>query len=314
MKKICAVIVTYNRLECLKETLNAIEKQSLPLAGILVFDNHSTDQTVKYLQDKGYSEISGKDEEIIRKSYFCSETNLGGSGGFSQAVQIASKGDFDYIWVMDDDVAPVESCLATLLNSMEANNVQVGVPARIGKDFTDKVCVDLDLSNMFKFFIWWRKKYAKRPLNKDTYFVQDMTFEGPLISVPLINRVGIPDASYFIQFDDTDYAQRLLHFSKIIYVKDAVIKRQLPAKIIKENEKKEPMNWRDYYFIRNNIAFDKRYGKRWSVRTLSPLFMIVYYILLAIKDGNLQKNLPIIMKAARHGLNKKMGKRVDPNY
>lgn len=314
MKKVCVVVVTYNRSECLKKALNAIEKQSLSPAGVLVFDNHSTDQTIEYLRNQGYSELGERDGKMIKRSFFRSDENLGGSGGFSQAVQIASQGDFDYLWVMDDDVAPVEDCLACLLNEMETNKVQVGIPARVGKDFTDKVCVDLDLANMFKFFIWWRKKYVRQPLKRKTYFVQDMTFEGPLISVPLIKKVGIPDASYFIQFDDTDYAQRLLHFSKIIYVKDAVLKRQLPAKIIKKNEKKEPMNWRDYYFIRNNIAFDKRYGKRWSVRELSPLLMIMYYILLAVKDDNLSANFPVIMKAAHHGMRGKMGKRTDPNY
>lgn len=314
MEKICAVVVTYNRLDCLKQALKALEQQSFPLSGILVFDNHSSDNTIDYLKNQGYSEIKGGQEKHISRSYFCSESNLGGSGGFSNAVKIASKGDFDYLWIMDDDVAPVENCLSLLLNSMQMNKVQVGIPARIGENFTDKVCVDLDMANFFKFFIWWRKKYAKHPLKRDTYLVQDMTFEGPLINTSVIKKAGMPDSSYFIQFDDTDYAQRLLHYSKILYVKDAVLERQLPAKVIKKDEKKEPMNWKDYYFIRNNIAFDKRYGKRSSVRILSPVLMIIYYLLLSVKDGNLKVNFPILMKAAYHGMNGKMGKRVDPNY
>lgn len=314
MQKVCAVVVTYNRLECLTKALAAIEKQSAALAGILVFDNNSTDGTIEYLRHQGYSEIKKEQTQGIQRSYFRSPQNLGGSGGFSQAVEIAAQADFDYLWIMDDDVAPAADCLANLLAELKLNHVQAAIPARSGPDFTDKVCLRLDLSNPFKFFIWWRKKYAKQPLKRERYFVQDMTFEGPLISVPVIKKVGIPDASYFIQFDDTDYAHRMLHFTKIIYVKNALLKRQLPAKVIKKDEQKAPMNWRDYYFIRNNIAFDRKYGKRWSVRHLSPLLMLVYYIGLTVKDGNLKENLPIILKAGYHGMNGKMGKRVDPNY
>ena len=313
-KRVCVVLVTYNRSNCLATAIKAIEAQSVKPAGVLVFDNNSSDDTIEYLKQQGYSEIKRGEEEQIDRSYYHSSENLGGSGGFSLAVELASQADFDYLWIMDDDVAPTKNCLEILLNQMQQNKVQVTIPARKGPNFTDKVCIDLDTTNFLKFFIWWRKKYAKRPLNRDTYTVKDMTFEGPLISNELVKRVGKPDGGYFIQFDDTDYAERLLRFSKIIYVRNAVLLRQLPAKIINHNEKKTPMNWKDYYFIRNNVVFDKRYGKKWMVRKISPLLMVLYYVALSVKDGNVRTNFPIIIKAARDGMAGKMGKQVDPNY
>lgn len=312
--KICAVIVTYNRLNCLKETLAALKRQSRRIDGILVFDNHSTDGTKDYLLSHSFGDLSEEGERNFSNLYFQSPQNLGGSGGFSQAVKLASDLGFDYLWIMDDDVAPENNCLEVLLEGMEANRTQVAIPARKGKNFTDKVCIDIDLKHFYKFFIWWRKTYVKDSQVRPIHFVRDMTFEGPLISVPLIQKIGLPDADYFIQFDDTDYAQRLLQYSKIVYVRDAVLQRQLPAKVIKKGEKKAPMNWRDYYIMRNNILFDKRYGKRWSVRSLSPLLMIIYSILLAIKDGNLRANLPIVIKAAVDGYCGNLGKRVEPDY
>ena len=48
-KKVCAIIVTYNRLETLKTALAHILAQTVPPAAIIVVDNSSTDGTKEYL-------------------------------------------------------------------------------------------------------------------------------------------------------------------------------------------------------------------------------------------------------------------------
>ena len=49
MKKVAAVVVTYNRIELLKECLNALKVQSYP-CDILVVDNASIDRTGEYIK------------------------------------------------------------------------------------------------------------------------------------------------------------------------------------------------------------------------------------------------------------------------
>ena len=47
--KVICVIVTYNRLELLKESVAAVMQQTYPLHRVVIVDNHSTDGTDNYL-------------------------------------------------------------------------------------------------------------------------------------------------------------------------------------------------------------------------------------------------------------------------
>ena len=47
--RVCAVVVTYNRLELLKAALAALRAQTRPLNSILVIDNGCTDDTGRWL-------------------------------------------------------------------------------------------------------------------------------------------------------------------------------------------------------------------------------------------------------------------------
>ena len=51
MKKIVAVVVTYNRKKLLKENLNALLNQSYKDFDILLIDNASTDGTKEYVKE-----------------------------------------------------------------------------------------------------------------------------------------------------------------------------------------------------------------------------------------------------------------------
>ena len=82
-----------------------------------------------------------------------------------------------------------------------------------------------------------------------------------------------------------------------------------------ENTKKtEAYNWRNYYKIRNNIIFDRRYTNSWKVKLISPIILTLHHLVISCRTKNLRKNTPIILKAYFDGMLNKMGKRVNPNY
>ena len=66
---VACVVVTYNRLGCLKQCLNALRNQSCQQFDIIVVNNGSTDGTKEFLD-------SQKDIIVIHQQ------NLGGAGGF----------------------------------------------------------------------------------------------------------------------------------------------------------------------------------------------------------------------------------------
>ena len=75
-QNIYAVVVTYNRLSLLKRAINYLQSQTLPLCGIVVVNNGSTDGTREWLdQQQGLTIVH--------------QNNVGGSGGFYTGMKTA---------------------------------------------------------------------------------------------------------------------------------------------------------------------------------------------------------------------------------
>ena len=103
---VCAVVLTFNRKALLLECLRALLGQTRPVDRVIVVDNASSDGTTKLLRAEGLLE---------RVEYVRLERNLGGAGGFHRGMEEARRGDWDWIWVMDDDAEPRPDALERLL-------------------------------------------------------------------------------------------------------------------------------------------------------------------------------------------------------
>ena len=323
MDSTSVLIVTYNRSKLLLKTLNGVLNQTKHVSEVLIFNNHGTDDTEKLLKKEEYLDSSldivdgqmyktTKDGVII--SYYLNDKNLGGAGGFSKGIKLISEQNYDWLWVMDDDVVPEDNCLEEMFKQVQANNVQVGIPNRSDDNFTDTACIDFDFDDYRKFWIGLRKKSISIPKDVNSIFVKDFPFEGPLIKMDLVKKIGLPDSRYFIEYDDSDYAQRLQQYTKIVLATKATLHRQLAKKRMENTKKTEAYNWRNYYKIRNNIIFDRRYTNSWKVKLISPIILTLHHLVISCHTKNLRKNTPIILKAYFDGMLNKMGKRVNPNY
>ena len=120
--RVCAVIVTHNRLRTLKLSLNAVVNQTTPPARILVVDNASTDGTRAYLERLQDSKVEAR---LLPE-------NDGPAGGFAVGFEHAARGPYSHVWAMDDDVVPAPDCLEHLLAGI--GDGDVGIPdARSGR-------------------------------------------------------------------------------------------------------------------------------------------------------------------------------------
>lgn len=310
MKKVCAVIVTYNRKDYLINLLDGLLKQSYKLSSIFIIDNNSSDGTDKKLKEIGFCDHEINIDKInefqwngIKSLYLRKSQNLGGAGGFYNALKYSNNFDIDYIWIMDDDVYPIENCLEKLINKMN-QNVKVCVPNRSDENFKDKAIIEFNLNNPFKYFTR-RKKVIKDFTNLETINITDMPFEGPLIDKNIINEIGLPKKEFFIFGDDTEYALRIKKVTNISFVVDAKLKKMIIPK------KEFTMNWRSYYSYRNIIAIDRIHGENIMVKYLSPVLLWIDYSARAILQLKF-KNAKILFKAFIDGYTLKLGKRVEP--
>ena len=98
MKTIAAVVVTYNRLALLKDCIEALRHQTRRLDAIIVINNSSTDGTRDWLESQN-------------DLYVVHQENGGGALGFYRGMKEAFAKGYDWVWMMDDDVEPLTSCL-----------------------------------------------------------------------------------------------------------------------------------------------------------------------------------------------------------
>ena len=270
MYKFCCIIVTYNRKKYLEKELKSLFDQSYPISGFIIINNDSPDDTFEYLVEEGYTFRDKKIDQIVynvkdgkKIYYFQSSKNLGGSGGFKKGFEIAQTlSDYDYFWVMDDDIKPRSDCLKKLVDKFDSEH-GIYVPRRVGENYNDPIIVNYRFNNPFVHLLFDRAIYPKK--EQERYDVKNITFEGPLISKTILQKVGLPNERYFLQGDDYDYAFRSLKFTKILYVSNSIIDRQIPFSTTASKP-----SIRDYYGARNTCLLDIRYCKNPIAKFLRP--------------------------------------------
>lgn len=267
MEKITAVVVTYNRFELVKKTINSLRNQTHKLDSIIIIDNSCTDGTSDWLDTQ-------KDLTVIHQE------NVGGSGGFWRGIKEAYERGFDWIWSMDDDVFPREDCLQKLLDlTKNIENVGILCPHRImnGKTFTGeskKVNVTNPFKNTFDYPLT-----TDDVENNEVVDIEGMAFEGPLIKREVVEKIGLPNKDLFILYDDTDYSYRaVLAGYRVVVVRDALMDKHYFQSTLSYREDKMKNKWKLAYHIRNSAYICHKYGTNIFVRYCGALpFVIKMY-------------------------------------
>lgn len=266
-ERIAAVVVTYNRLELVKKTINSLRNQTRSLNSIFVVNNGSTDGTSEWLN-------SQTDLFVIHQE------NVGGSGGFWRGIKEAYDKGFDWIWCMDDDVFPRRDCLEQLLTSSEKlEHVGILCPHRImnNNTFTGE-SKKVNLSNPFKNTFDYPLT-AKDVENNEFVDIEGMAFEGPLINREVVDKIGLPNKDLFILYDDTDYSYRaVLAGYRVVVVRDALMDKHNFQSTLTHEEETMKNKWKLAYHIRNSAYICNKYGKNIFVRYCGALpFVLKMY-------------------------------------
>lgn len=271
---ICAVVVTYNRKELLRECLNAIKSQTLQPNHILVVDNASTDGTPEMLM-----------EEFPETGLVRLEKNEGGSGGFHEGMKRAYEMGFDWIWVMDDDAIPDRYALEQLLSNNPDINNAYGSTA-VSLNDRNLLCWPVQPINKKRTITVYSKLTNKMS-------VKSLPFLGLMIHSKLIQNIGLPRKNFFISCDDVEYCLRIKNSgSNIFLIKSSLIYHPQPIMIpvnlgFKTIYTLELSPWKRYYDIRNRILIAKQYfGFRLWSETL-PGIVFRWFITLIKQDDKL---------------------------
>lgn len=283
-KSTIAIVVTYNRLELLKENINALTTCIGP-ENILVVDNHSTDGTDKYLED----------EHI---TYIRMQSNEGGAGGFSRGIVEGIKRGYKYLWIMDDDTIPYPDSLNKLLDAAGIVKSNFGFLASY-VEWTDQTPCIMNMPELIPGLNRDEIEYESKGIIK----CNRASFVSMLINRDAVIESGLPIKEFFIWGDDTEYSNRLAKAFPCYFVPSSIVlhkmKNNTPTDIITDSKDRLE---RYKLLYRNQTYMARMKGKKDSnINTI----WILYQILKVVKSSTSQKmkRIKIILSgwnAGRH--------------
>lgn len=123
--------------------------------------------------------------------------NTGGAGGFSEGLKMAIAGGANWVWLMDDDACPHPTALEELLKIADnMDNVYGSLAVDGGNTSWSTALLDDNKTVQLAEDVPPTARVAFLPLL------------GFLIHHSLVERIGFPDAEFFIAADDVEYCLR----------------------------------------------------------------------------------------------------------
>ncbi len=278
MKKVAAVVVTYNRKALLLENIESLLNQTASdLLDIIIIDNASTDGTQEALAE--YI----NNEQIIYKN---TGANLGGAGGFQYGIKYATENAYEFVWVMDDDCMPTNTALEVFLDTDKKLNGKYGY-------LSSKV-------------LWKDRSICTMNIQRKTMYCNVKDFSSDLVEVcmasfvslflptKVVKEVGLPIKEFFIWTDDWEYTRRISLKYKCYLVNQSVVIHKSASNIGANisNDSLERLD-RYRYLYRNDVYLWRREGFSGFFYELLRLSMHIFRVIAMGKDNKLKRILYI---------------------
>ncbi len=240
---VCAVIVTFNRVNVLKEAIAHVLAQTVQPSLLIIADNNSSDGTHEFL-------LNIQENKNIRCLFF--NKNIGSAGAISRSMQHAlALKHFDYFWIMDDDTFYESNALKELLSNIE---------------HSEYAMIGLHGANI---------KFGKKVPLKSSASLQTADYaliDGAVINTQAVHSIGTVNEKFFMMCDDHEFCMRLKkHGFKVGVLKNGADNRLYLGG---QGRFTRSTLWRGYYSSRNHLLILREYF------TLSSLFG---YMILQLK-------------------------------
>lgn len=294
---VATVVVTFNRLELLQQCLGALCAQTRPPDSIYVVDNASTDGTTGWLRDGLPTIFPGVAVVFLGE-------NTGGAGGFSRGLDEAVRCGADWVWMMDDDALPHPTSLEELLLVCDEPGNVYGSLA---------VCGDVPAwtTTLVGHGGCAVGKVADVPARAGVDF---LPFLGFMIHRTLVDRIGLPDAGFFILSDDTEYCLRARSGGAAIvlaghsHIEHPQTERRYVRLPFRRITYLSLPPWKRYYHTRNKILIARRYfGIRLLTQTIPGL--LARFVLAMVHEPDRPAQALAFFAGAVDGLAGRTGRR-----
>lgn len=287
-KTVSAVVVTYNRLSLLKEVIQSLQNQIVPVEHIIVVDNASEQDTKDYLESLG-SQID----------YLRLEENLGGAGGFNRGIRYFMENtNDDMVWVMDDDTVVHPDTLQNLLAFAEEE-------PNFGFLASDVRWTDGHRAKMNQPAPMNRLKVIPED-QVEPIQLQNATFVSLLLRRQIVSQIGLPITDFFIWGDDIEYTERAGRVAPGYFVPSAKVTHKMASNVgsslLNDGPNRTP---RYFYSYRNKEYYIRKRG--WYRRNRAKARILAEYWQIKLSNTERKEEKLAIMKK---GI--KAGKKFNP--
>lgn len=210
--RVVAVVVTWNRLDLLQESLAAVRAQTHEPAAIVVVDNASTDGTTELLASSYATEL-GLEVVHLRE-------NTGGAGGFTVGLERALSHHPDLVWLLDDDTVPTPTAAAELVRAWadHPGSRPAAVASRVvwtdGRDHPMNTPRPRPGASAAE---------TAEAAAVGAVPIRSASFVSLMCDADRIRERGLPVADYFLWNDDFEYSTRLIRGGVGLYCPASVV-------------------------------------------------------------------------------------------
>lgn len=273
---VSAVIPSYNCKKVLFRLLDSLKKSTFKNLEIIVVDNGSMDETLKYGRRK-YSSVKWID---------AGQKNIGQTGCYNLGFAHAKKGN--HILFNDSDVVVDKDMITNLVKVLE-NDKKVGIVTPMILYLSDKNWVNQ--AGSYVDLTTGRVKVGWGP-KKDFLTAREVQNSGTLMlfSNKVLEKIGGFD-DWFMCYFDPDYCLRAKKAGFITWYE--------PSAICFHDQSKDLNIWRPRVFTRayllgrNRVLFMRKHGNIFSFSFFLPL-LLGYYFLEAIRFGKVNKFFELV--------------------
>lgn len=215
MDKVFVIIVTYNGMKWIEESIRSVLNSTLKVA-VVVVDNNSADATVSFVRE------SFKDEDVYLIE---SKENLGFGKGNNLGMSHGLKNGADYVFLLNQD-AFVENDTIEKLVQVSSNNAEYGIISPIHLNVEGSA-----LEAYFSDFVdrssspYFYSDFILKKKRNEIYETKFVNAAAWLIPKKTLNEVGGFDPIFWHYGEDDNYCQRIVyHHYKIGVVPEAFIR------------------------------------------------------------------------------------------
>lgn len=222
MERTAIVIVTYKRQQLLDQLLESLLLLDRAPWRVFVVDNEDSVETAQLVETyerlvaEGLTAAPWPADAFV---YAPQKQNTGGAGGFAEGVRVAYEAGAEWFWLMDDDVAVKPDALSILEKwSPRFDAIQGSRQDFDGGSF------------------WWQYRFIAplgvyNPLAPSGFGPQGwkpanaLCFEGAFFNRRVVEGIGLPDARFFVYWDDCIYGYLASKRFRVAVIEDVILQR-----------------------------------------------------------------------------------------